>query len=104
MSAPRALARSTDPQTSREAADHAENTGKAQSQRMVCLREVTVHPNQTAAEIAAAIGLERHIPSRRLPELRDAGLVVTGPARRCTIQGTRSMTWSPPAQPDLFRQ
>ena len=49
----------------------------------------------TAAEIAEAAGLERHVPSRRLPELRQAGQVKNGEERVCAITGNPSMTWFP---------
>lgn len=90
-----ARARSTDPATSHQAARTVERSGTAGSQRIMCLAAVRVRPGLTAAEIAWETGLERHIPSRRLPELRDGGLVVNGPSRICTVMGTPSMTWVP---------
>jgi CRP-like cAMP-binding protein len=92
---PMAHARTTDPSTSHEAARDAERRGVAAAQRLLCLAQVTRHPGQTAAEVAEGTGLERHAPSRRLPELRDAGLVVNGPIRICTVKGRRSLTWIP---------
>ncbi|NLG43924.1 MAG: winged helix-turn-helix domain-containing protein [Phycisphaerae bacterium] len=90
-----ALARRNDPITSHQAAEEVEASGRAASQRQTCLLEVWKKPGQTAAEIAAATGLERHVPSRRLPELRKARLVKSGPVRRCTVTGNPSMTWLP---------
>ncbi len=90
-----ARARNTDPFTSHEAAREAEASGRAGVQREVCLAEVLTKPGKTAAEIAVATGLERHAPSRRLPELRDAGLVVNGEARVCAVTGRMSITWFP---------
>lgn len=90
-----ALARRQDPTTSHQAAEEVESSGRAASQRQTCLLEVWKKPGQTAAEIAVATGLERHIPSRRLPELRKARQVKTGPVRRCTVTGNPSMTWLP---------
>lgn len=90
-----ARARSTDPTTSHLAAEAVEASGRAASQRHLCLVEVWKKPGQTAAEIAVAAGLERHVPSRRLPELRDAGQVINGPERRCTATGNLSLTWLP---------
>ena len=89
----RAKSRRSDPDTSREAARSAEHGGTAGAQRNACLAEVERQPGQTAAEIAKAVGLERHAPSRRLPELRDAGLVVNGDARICSVTGNHSLTW-----------
>lgn len=89
------LTRSTDPATSREAAALMDGTGAATAHREACLAEVRRLPGQTAAEIAKAIGLERHEPSRRLPELRTAGRVRNGTSRICAVVGHRSMTWWP---------
>lgn len=91
----KAKARRTDPSTSHQAARNVEALGTASDQRSACLREVWRKPGQTAAEIAAAVGLERHAPSRRLPELREVGSVMNGHARMCNVQGTQSMTWWP---------
>lgn len=92
---PHARARSEDPSTSHAAAAAVEFSGRAGSQRRLCLRCVAEHPGLTAAEIADLARLERHIPSRRLPELREAGMVVNGETRRCRIVGNPSMTWWP---------
>ena len=92
---PVAAARFTDPATSHEAAADVEATGVAHQQRGVCLQEVLNRPGQTAAEIAVAVGLERHAPSRRLPELRKAGLVYNGEHRECREQRRRAVTWYP---------
>lgn len=85
--------RKTDPSTSHQAARDVEASGRAKTQREACLAEVVRNPGQTAAEIAAALGIERHVPSRRLPELRAAGLVSNGEARRCRIVQRLSITW-----------
>ncbi|HOD84860.1 MAG TPA: winged helix-turn-helix domain-containing protein [Phycisphaerae bacterium] len=90
-----ALARRTDSPTSHQAAEEVEASGRAASQRHLCLIEVWKTPGKTAAEIAVAAGLERHVPSRRLPELRKAGQIVNGPERLCTVTGNLSMTWLP---------
>ena len=90
-----ARSRLTDPITSHQAAREAESSGRAASQRAICLAQVFAHPGQTAAEIALACGLERHVPSRRLPELRDQGLIVNGESRICEATGRLSMTWHP---------
>jgi hypothetical protein len=93
-----ANARITDPSTSHQAAAAAERRGVAAAHRLLCLASVTREPGLTAAEIAERVGLERHKPSRRLPELRDDGLVANGAARLCSVQGTRSITWLPVAE------
>jgi hypothetical protein len=96
---PRARARREDPQTSHQAADKVEIEGKATGLRRICLQQVRRSPGQTAGEIAAALGVERCVPSRRLPELREAGLVANGPPRRCVVMGTSCMTWIPATPP-----
>jgi len=40
-----------------------------------------------------ACDLERHVPSRRLPELRDAGMVQNREKRDCRVMKRASMTW-----------
>ena len=95
-----ARARKTDPFTSHVAAREAESSGRASGQRRICLEEVTRRPGRTAAEIAVAIHLERHVPSRRLPELRDAGLIYNGEARICQVTGRKSLTWFPTSAED----
>lgn len=88
-----ARARRTDPRTSHEAAREAEANGRAATHRAICLEEVRKNPGRTAAEIAAATGMERHVPSRRLPELREAGFVKNVEIRVCRVTGRNSMTW-----------
>ena len=88
-----AKSRQTDPTTSHHAARESELSGRAASQRAICLAWVNSHPGQTAAEIARAVGLERHAPSRRLPELRKRGVITNGDVRTCTVTGRQSMTW-----------
>lgn len=88
-------ARRTDPSTSQTAARTIERSGAARAHRTRCLNAVRTHPGHTGAEIAVLVGLERHEPSRRLPELRDAGLIENRETRLCLVQGTRSMTWYP---------
>lgn len=90
-----AHARLTDNMTSWEAADGVERSGRAGRQRERCLHVVRHRPGLTAAEIAVVTGLERHVPSRRLPELRTAKLVENREDRVCRVKGRRSMTWWP---------
>lgn len=87
--------RRTDPETSRIAAGNAAD--RSACHRELCLRVVAKRPGMTAAEIAEYIGLERHIPSRRLPELRRAALVESRSPRLCRCTGNMSMTWWPAA-------
>ena len=91
-----ALSRRTDPITSQLAADEVESSGVASRQRDICLAYVRAHhPGRTSAEIAVECGLNRYTPSRRLPELRDDGLVANGENRKCAITQRLCMTWWP---------
>lgn len=90
-----ANARNSDPPTSRLAAIEAEISGRAQRQRTQCLQAVHESPGMTAAELADRIGLERHAPSRRLPELRTTGQIRNGEIRLCAMTGRMSLTWYP---------
>lgn len=92
---PKAAARATDPATSFAAARKVERSGAASAQRDTCLRAVLARPGLTAAEIADEADLERHVPSRRLPELRAAGRVRNGEQRECSVMGSTAMTWWP---------
>lgn len=92
---PVARSRNTDPRTSFAAALAVEASGGADTQRRRCLQIVRYRPGLTAAEVAELAGLERHVPSRRLPELREACLVSNGPARMCRVMRRRSLTWWP---------
>lgn len=94
LAAKHAASRISDPETSAEAAEQIESSGKAGRQRAICLEYVQMNPGQTAAEIAQETGLERHVPSRRLPELRPKW-VRNGEPRVCMVTGNRSMTWYP---------
>ena len=87
--------RSSDPSTSYAAEKKITACGLADSQRALCLECVRKHPGLTAAEIAVRLGLERHIPSRRLPELRTRGEAISGNERTCNVTGNLSLTWSP---------
>lgn len=89
------MARTTDPVTSHLAAEQVTASGVAKAQRELCLAAVKELPGSTSAELAAAIDCERHIPARRLPELRDKGLVKNGAIRVCRITGSQCLTWWP---------
>lgn len=78
-----------------ETTQNVESGDLASAQRKACLDEVIKNPGKTAAEIAKATGLDRHTPSRRLPELRLAGLVKNGPQRRCSTSHRQSLSWLP---------
>jgi hypothetical protein len=88
-----ARAANADPITSFEAAERVERGGRAASHRAIVLAYVRANPGHTSAEIGAATGIGRHEAARRLPELREGGLVQSGAPRRCAINATAAMTW-----------
>lgn len=92
-----ASARRTDPATSRDAARWAEAAGVSGDQRATVRAAVERHPGRTAAELAELVRMERHAPSRRLPELERSGAVRRGEPRPCRVVGRRSVTWWPAA-------
>jgi hypothetical protein len=94
-----AKARAKDPATSHEAARKVEKDGVAQDQRSRCLAIVQQSPGLTAGEIQAKLGFLAH---KRLPELRDLYLIRNGEPRKCTVNGTRQMTWWPVDERDAL--
>ena len=91
-----ARARRTDPQSSHAAAFHVEQSGKAGKQRIQAGAAVLAHPGCTSAELADRTGLDRYMLARRLPELRDDGLVrQSGSKHLCRMTGRLAVTWWP---------
>lgn len=89
-----APSRSTDPETSRIAARRHEASGQATCNRERLLNEVCRGPGRTAAELCQRLdGIDQIEASRRLPELRDKGLVESRDPRECRVKGSRMMTW-----------
>ena len=89
-------ARRTDPQSSHAAGRKVEANGKASDQRAQCLQAVERFPGHTSQELADKLGFDRYMLARRLPELRQRGLVRNGTApRECTVTGNLAMAWWP---------
>jgi len=63
----------------------------------IILRLVYSLPGRTTAELAVALGGDkhRHTLGRRLPELEDAGRVHRGEQRTCEVSGRQATTWHP---------
>lgn len=87
------LARRTDPSTSREAAAEHVQSGRNGKQKVLVLAELERTSNVTSHELAVFWKLDRYIVARRLPELKEAGLAVVGPKRRCKVSRRRAVTW-----------
>ena len=94
---PRTLARRTDPETSRQAADEIAGAVAAlQWWAVVCVR---MSPGKTQRELGAIYCPDdlRKI-GRRLGEAAKKGLLRRGPVRKCSITGRNAETWYPPAE------
>jgi hypothetical protein len=101
-----ARARSTDPDTSHEAADQVRRTGALRETQHAVLEAVRQWPGFTAVELAEKLAghtvrdIERPAhwwrleASRRLPELEPV-YVRRGDARRCSVNGNPQTTWWP---------
>jgi hypothetical protein len=88
-----ALSRNSDPVTSYLAGAAHESRGAGKTNREACYRALEAQPGLTSAEVAENSRLGRHEAARRLPELRDAGRVLNGPIRRCSVSGHQCITW-----------
>lgn len=87
------IARSRDPQTSHDAAITITGSGARANQQRHVLYAVRRYPGLTSSELARAMGADRYMVARRLPELRAAGLVKNWEPRRCRVSGQKAMIW-----------
>ncbi len=91
--------RTGDPSTSAEAERAHTASGRRDVNAQHLLDLVREFPGRTAVELARLSHLpaesQRHEASRRLPELRDRGLVRNGKVVVCSESCTRQMTWWP---------
>lgn len=93
---PPARARATDPETSHEAAEAIRSEADRQADEVLAM--LTANPGLTSRELADQYHVDRYMVARRLPELRERGLVTTGAKRRCRNSQLNAMTWWPVAQ------
>lgn len=91
-----APARNTDPITSHLAAAHMQGSGALHRQQSRALAAVMNYPGLTSNELAKATGICRFELARRLPEVAEAGLVVRGAPKRCSVSGRQACTWHTP--------
>lgn len=89
------IVRSTDGKPSRLAAEEMNASGKRGAQARAALALVMQRPGRTSMELAGLGGLDRYQLARRLPDLRDAGLVKNGDDRVCEASGRLAATWWP---------
>jgi hypothetical protein len=99
-----ALARRTDPSTSRKAAAKVAKSGELSAQRLKTLEKLvamTDHGGEppTSAEMGAGNQVDRYLYARRLPDLARAvpPLVERLPSRVCGLTKNPATTWSPTA-------
>lgn len=97
-----AAAATADPETSHAAADRFTASGARGANCRRVLSLVDARPGATSvelwdAQLGAADPLDRHEVSRRLADLKNAGLVRQGPARQCRVRGRgkEMVTWWP---------
>lgn len=86
-------ARSNDPLTSWEAAEHIVGSGKAAFQEHRAVAAVRAYPRMTSLELSEAARICRFELARRLPEAERHGLVIRGPVRTCRISKRKAATW-----------
>jgi hypothetical protein len=102
------IVHTNDPDTSGEAADAHEASGRRDRHANLVFALVQAHPGSTAVELwdraqpeVKAELKERHEVSRRLSDLRAAGFVVQGEKRRCSVKGTTQVAWYDAAAYDV---
>jgi hypothetical protein len=110
------LARNTDPGTSHAAADRMNRTRKRDTEKLLVLAYLGDYwaehgHGPTSKELAVFGGLKRHVPGRRLSDLRNDGFAANWPkedplppgvdprvharkyARECSIEGGKAIVW-----------
>lgn len=91
------IARGSDPSTSHQAAAAVTACGSRAEQQHAVFAMLRRRPGLTSAELADAERVDRYMPARRLPELREADppLVKNGEQRVCRVTKRRALTWWP---------
>lgn len=88
--------RKSDPVTSRLAAELVTRSGKRKFQQELVLSIVREHPGLTSMELSKVSSKDRSMIARRLPDLRDAGLVwMSTKPQLCSINKTLAYVWFP---------
>jgi len=89
------LYRRTDPETSAEAAELIEFSGRRKARKWLLLTYVYNNPGRTAGEIADGTSVPRDEVGKRLSDLMNDKLIFQGMARKCKSRNTRMVTWWP---------
>lgn len=87
------LSRSTDPETSRQAAENASRRGPSQRRRV--WEALNKLGDATDYELSVACGILRSSAAKRRQELVDLGHVIETPFRRKTDTGSDAIVWRP---------
>jgi len=87
--------RKSDPETSVQAAQKLQRSGKWRGQKQRVFEALRRNPGSTSAELAEFMGGDRYIPSRRLPDLARVGMVKKGKVRLCQATNSKCVTWWP---------
>lgn len=88
-------ARTTDPETSHEAADLVTRTGKRATHQLLVLDCVRRMPGMTYHHIAVQTGLERHEAMRRLGDLKGSAPPLVRHGEPRIVNGRPCVTWWP---------
>jgi hypothetical protein len=91
----RGMARTTDPYTSRQAAERVTMSGSRADHLTRIVKAVQERPGRTSAELAIDSGMERHEAARRTADAAQAGLIVRGAPKTCSVSGRAAVTWLP---------
>lgn len=89
------LYRRTDPDTSKQAVEHVTSIGSRADHLKRIVAAVQARPGRTSAELAEDAGLERHEAARRTADAANAGLIIRGPNKTCSVGGRAAVTWWP---------
>jgi len=87
------LSHRNDPHTSYLAAQSVKGSGIFECQKTAVLDTLKRNNGSTSAEIADYMYMSRHVPARRLPDLKREGKVMQGKARTCKITKRQCVTW-----------
>lgn len=92
------IARDRDPVTSQLAAREVKESGMEDTQCEEVLAALRLSIQQTgdgvtSRELAALFSIDRYTVARRLPTLRERGLVTTDGMRKCGISGRMAIVW-----------
>jgi hypothetical protein len=101
MTNPMRLARGSDPESSKLAAEEIIDSGGHTAQKQFVLRALSMHDGATARELAKYMAtlVERdinalvHVIGRRLPDLEKDRRVRRGPQRTCVVGKRQALTW-----------